>query len=106
MKSSGRAGRASAFCCREDTNVDGVHPEGQTSLWFKSTSAHAACGPGGSSPVSLTFFAANSVEITSREPSSEGSVEPLVSSLLILHRLFVEWNRLLQWLIYDTHHVS
>lgn len=51
----------------------------------------------------LTFFSADSVEITGWKPSSERPVEPLVSSLLVLHRLLVEWDRLLPRLVYNKH---
>lgn len=50
----------------------------------------------------LTFFGADCVEIASGEASREGPMEPLVSALLILHRLLVERDGLPQWLVCNT----
>lgn len=50
----------------------------------------------------LTFFGADCVEIASGEASGEGPMEPLVSALLILHRLLVEWDGLPQRLVCNT----
>lgn len=51
----------------------------------------------------LTFFGADRVEIAGREASSERPMEPLVSALLILHRLLVERDGLLQRLVCNKH---
>lgn len=51
----------------------------------------------------LTFFGADRVEIAGREASSERPMEPLVSALLILDRLLVERDGLLQGLVCNKH---
>lgn len=116
IKSSGLAWCFSAFCCRDDTKVDGVQPEDtktqrQHNLlvrvpqcckytdnhhtlkldhrWFRPEQP-------------LTFFSADCVEIASGEASSERPMEPLVSALLILHCLLVQRDGFPQWLVCNT----
>lgn len=69
-------------------------------LVLSDSQVHEGCLPRARChDASLTFFRADSVEVSGWKPSSEGSMEPLVSSLLVFDRLLVERDRLLQRLI-------
>lgn len=116
MKSSGLAWCFSAFCCRDDTKVDGVQPEDtktqpqynllprvpQCCKYTDNDSTLRLDRHRSRPKQPLTFFGADCVEIAGGEAAGERPMEPLVSALLILHRLLVERDGLPQWFVCNT----